>query len=87
MADGFIELSVQKMQTQEGVNELNRMLRTIYDNISGDTETVRDFSGYGTPENNITAEVGATYRRLDGGAGTTLYVKESGSGDTGWAGV
>jgi hypothetical protein len=41
-------------------------------------------SGTGAPEGNITATVGSLFLRTDGGAGTTLYVKESGSGDTGW---
>ena len=41
-------------------------------------------SGSGTPEAAITAPVGSLYVRTDGGASTTLYVKESGSGDTGW---
>lgn len=41
-------------------------------------------SGSGTPEGAITAPVGSLYTRTDGGAGTTLYVKESGAGNTGW---
>jgi hypothetical protein len=41
-------------------------------------------SGTGSPEGVVTARVGTLYRRLDGGANTTLYVKESGTGDTGW---
>lgn len=41
-------------------------------------------SGTGTPEGSVTAPVGSLYTRTDGGAGTTLYVKESGSGNTGW---
>ena len=40
--------------------------------------------GSGTPEGVITSPVGATYQRSDGGAGTTLYVKETGAGNTGW---
>lgn len=40
--------------------------------------------GSGTPEGNVTADVGSLYTRTDGGANTTLYVKESGSGNTGW---
>lgn len=40
--------------------------------------------GSGTPEGNVTAGVGAVYQRTDGGSGTSLYVKESGSGNTGW---
>lgn len=42
-------------------------------------------SGSGSPEGVVTASVGSLYTRTDGGAGTTLYVKESGSGNSGWA--
>lgn len=42
-------------------------------------------SGSGTPEGSVTAPSGSFYLRTDGGSGTTLYVKESGAGDTGWA--
>lgn len=45
---------------------------------------VRDLCGNGSPESVVTAAVGSTYRRRDGGAGTAFYVKESGSGNTGW---
>ena len=41
-------------------------------------------SGAGTPEGSVTAPVGSLYTRTDGGASTTLYVKESGTGNTGW---
>lgn len=84
MADGYIEFTVESFRTPEGVNQLNRMMKTIYDNLSGDTLTVRDFTGYGSPEGVITAGVGSTYRQIDGGASTTFYVKESGTGNTGW---
>ncbi len=40
----------------------------------------------GDPNTKITESVGASAHRRDGGAGTTLYVKESGTGNTGWAG-
>jgi len=43
-------------------------------------------SGSGTPEGAITAPVGSLYLRTNGGAGTSLYVKESGTGNTGWIG-
>lgn len=43
-----------------------------------------DKVGNGTPEGVVTAPVGSTYHRMDGGAGTCLYVKESGTGNTGW---
>lgn len=48
------------------------------------TGTVIWTSGTGTPEGAVTAEVGSLFTRTDGGAGTTLYVKETGSGNTGW---
>ena len=41
-------------------------------------------SGAGSPEGVLSAVVGSMYTRTDGGAGTTLYVKESGTGNTGW---
>lgn len=42
------------------------------------------WSGSGSPESVVTASVGQLWVRTDGGAGTTLYVKESGTGNTGW---
>lgn len=45
---------------------------------------VKLFSGTGSPESVVTANVGCLYLRTDGGASTTLYVKESGTGNTGW---
>jgi hypothetical protein len=41
-------------------------------------------SGAGTPEGAVTAAVGSMFTRTDGGASTTLYIKESGAGNTGW---
>jgi hypothetical protein len=49
--------------------------------------TVGMYFGTGTPEGAVTAAVGSTYQRSDGGAGTSFYVKESGgTGNTGWVG-
>lgn len=42
--------------------------------------------GTSAPETLVTASPGSTYRRTTGGAGTTFYVKESGTGNTGWVG-
>ena len=42
--------------------------------------------GTGSPEGSIVASPPKFYIRLDGGAGTTLYAKESGTGNTGWTG-
>jgi hypothetical protein len=41
-------------------------------------------SGSGSPESVVTAPVGSMYTDTAGGAATTLYVKESGTGSTGW---
>jgi hypothetical protein len=48
------------------------------------TTTVFWTSGSGSPESVVTAPIGSLYTRTDGGAATTLYVKESGTGSTGW---
>lgn len=41
--------------------------------------------GSGSPEGSVTAPIGSTFHRDDGGAGTAYYTKESGSGNTGWS--
>lgn len=43
------------------------------------------WAGSGTPEATVTAPIGSLAMRSDGGAGTSLYVKQSGTGNTGWA--
>lgn len=40
--------------------------------------------GTGTPEGAVTATVGSIFMRSDGGAATSFYIKESGTGNTGW---
>ena len=51
--------------------------------------TYSDFTGTmegtGSPEGAVTAPVGTLYINLSGGAGSTLWVKETGTGNTGWA--
>lgn len=39
----------------------------------------------GSPEGVVTANVGSIYLRSDGGGNTTLYVKETGTDENGWA--
>jgi hypothetical protein len=41
-------------------------------------------SGSGSPEGVLSAPVGMLYLRTNGGTTTTAYVKESGTGNTGW---
>jgi len=45
---------------------------------------VKWVTGTGSPEGVVTAPIGSFYSRTNGGAGTSFYVKESGSGNTGW---
>ena len=45
---------------------------------------VQILTGNGSPEGFATALLGSLYLRKDGGASTTLYVKQSGTGNTGW---
>jgi hypothetical protein len=61
----------------------------------GDATEVNDFieAGsntqylhYGTVAPNITAAIGSTWYNTAGGAGTVLYIKESGTDNTGWVG-
>lgn len=87
MAEGFSELDQEKLKTHEGVAELNRMLRFLYSAVNSNGDLPCDLSGYGSPLNVVAAKVGSTYRRLDGGAGTSFYVKESASDASGWRAV
>lgn len=62
------------------------MISTTSNGFTIDNTQTGIFVGSGTPEGAITSVVGSLYLRTDGGAGTTLYVKQSGSGNTGWVG-
>ena len=52
--------------------------------ISPSGSAVTWTAGSGSPEGAVTAVVGSIYSRTNGGANTSFYVKESGSGNTGW---
>ena len=58
--------------------------------INGSMTTVENYlnkirSGIGSPEGIVAAPVGTLYLRSDGGVGSTLYVKQSGTGAIGWS--
>ena len=72
----FRENEIQDPAVVDALKEIARIL--------SDMEVLPVYTGSGTPESSITAVVGSLYLRTDGGAGTTLYVKESGTSDTGW---
>lgn len=58
--------------------------------MTGDIELSDDgpiiSTGSGSPEGSKTAPVGSVFHRTDGGGGTSFYVKETGTGNTGWIG-
>lgn len=45
------------------------------------------FSGDGSPEGVVTARISSVYLRRDGGQATSVYYKETGTGNTGWVGI
>ena len=48
------------------------------------TDGLQWICGAGNPESSITAPVGSLYTRTDGSRRNTLYVKETGTANTGW---
>lgn len=59
-------------------------LTTAIGRIVVGTSGPRIVAGDDSPESAVTAPVGSIYLRKNGGSNTTFYVKESGSGNTGW---
>ncbi|MGG1673328.1 pyocin knob domain-containing protein [Paenibacillus sp. NRS-1783] len=68
------------------VSRDNVIIATSSGTVSADN-LVEMYRGVGSPEGVIAAPVGALYRNRVGGTGSTLYIKESGSGNTGWRAV
>jgi hypothetical protein len=54
--------------------------------VGDSTSTPLLMQGTGSPEGVVTGVIGSLFLRTDGGAGTSLYVKQSGTGNTGWVG-
>lgn len=52
--------------------------------VSGTIGAIRIYTSTGDPNGTASGPVGSIYLRADGGAGTSLYVKETGTGNTGW---
>lgn len=67
-----------------GQNNVERLRLTGNALMFGATAGI--FWGTGTPEGAVAAGIGSVFHRTNGGAGTSLYVKESGTGNTGWVG-
>lgn len=74
------------------LGDLGRLIVRLYDVFREYARAVNDLDdrsvlrGAGSPLNVVVADIGALYVRTDGGAGSTLYVKEADNGaSTGWA--
>lgn len=82
-AGGAIDTAFQIVRAAGGAITLARpTIITSSLRVSNTAATIT--SGTGSPEGVVTAPVGSLFLRTDGGAGTTLYIKESGAGNTGW---
>lgn len=66
-----------------GDGSARRALRMGFGPSSG-TDVISIFFGTGSPESVVTANIGSLFLRTDGSTSTTLYVKTSGTGNTGW---
>ena len=77
----FVAIEVIPKKAEALTGSPNIIVSSVQLGLSGPTWT----TGSGTPEGAVTAPVGSLYTRTDGGASTTLYVKESGTGNTGWS--
>jgi hypothetical protein len=79
LAAGSLELS----QTLDVTGDA-----AVYGNLSVEgtvtISSIRILNGNGSPEGAVVGSVGDFYLRKDGTAGQVFYVKESGTGNTGW---
>lgn len=67
------------------LGDLANPWRDVYStNLRPGAGTVTWTSGAGSPQGVITAAVGSMYTNTTGAAGTVLWIKETGTGNTGW---
>jgi len=71
------------IQAYRNTENLEDWLQRLTDEINNSMGKA-EFEGSGSPEGVITAEPRSFYVDTAGGAGTVLYVKQSGTGNTGW---
>lgn len=74
----------------EGGRFVAEAIEAVEDDVARSPVTVgasRIHSGYGSPEGRVSGQIGDLYLRLDGGATTTLYVKQAATiPQIGWVG-
>ncbi|MHA6297842.1 hypothetical protein [Devosia sp. CAU 1758] len=98
---GYVRIAIEDNVTEFGVESavelrvvpvnLQRLIYTshmsgirITDGLSGN---VLITAGSGSPEGVISAKTGSMYLRINGTAGSMIYSKTSGTGNTGWTAV
>jgi len=75
------------------IGQVNSRLQNVYTGEitwggTGDPDNNKfDALAAGAPEGVVNAAPGSVWRNSNGGAGTTLFVKESGTGNTGWTAI
>jgi hypothetical protein len=94
-AEALFTVIIGGAQTQVGYTDLGAGTRVMdrYQGASVDALKMRSregaatatiLAGSGDPNGSVSAPAGSVYLRTDGAAGTSFYVKESGTGKTGW---
>lgn len=65
---------------------LDSSSRVLVEGITRQSDTTRSIRwGTGDPEGALTASIGSVFIRIDGSTNTVVYVKEAGTGNTGWS--
>lgn len=82
--DPDVDALIRRVEALERQNELTDPARSLLPKSISAALLKSVYEGVGTPEGVVYAVKGAIYQRLDGGAGTCLYVKETSTGNTGW---
>lgn len=80
------KLSTRPVLKEDLEQYINRELAPIVEKLRLWTDAMSDavMDGEGDPNGVVTASPGALYRNTLGGAGATLWVKESGTDSFGW---
>lgn len=71
------------MASKIKLSNANGKIVMIENNDSNMSDVTLQY-GVGTPEGVVSGGVGSVFIRTDGGSGTVLYIKETGTGNTGW---
>ena len=90
-AGNAVGLTIGEAVNPEAIPLVNWLSTDKFYRIGGSYYTATNtgpasFVCFGTPEGMVPSMIGSAAMRQDGGAGTSLYVKQSGTGTAGWVG-